>query len=137
MKEIKTLERLLEDKFMCEEEYSLYNLYLDFIKIRGNSVCIYLDKALDFIDDTIKHNFSIHGMDIFRLEENTTEPLDIADYSYPINETWIEYQDLRYKSALNFIKQIRTQYNTSIYVEFGLISYKNWTSEYGESEIKK
>jgi phosphopantetheine adenylyltransferase len=74
--------------------------------------------SLDYINDCIRNNVAITGIDRFRVK-NGTEPLEIADFSDYCEKDWKVYVAELAKSAKQFINGFEDE--EDIYYEFVLI----------------
>mgnify|MGYP000417186696 CR=1 FL=1 len=104
-------------------KHELFDLYKSVIKKPGGISFIPHTVAHNFINDCIKHDFAIVGIDRFRLV-NGTEPLEIADFSDYKESSWEKYKMELAKFAIEFIDEFESE--EGIYYDFVIVPKVEW-----------
>lgn len=106
------------------KEDIILDIFKTSIKTVGRIKLVPHSVALSFIDECLKNNMAITGIDRFRVNTKT-KPLEIADYSDYENDDWSEYIKELSDSAIAFINNFEEE--SDIYYEFVLISEEDLT----------
>ncbi|MBF0207509.1 MAG: hypothetical protein HQK53_11535 [Oligoflexia bacterium] len=107
-----------------EHEKHIYRKYQDCLIIRGKTILVPYARAHEFICDSNNYPMTISGIDVFKINEKGTEPLDIATFSMEKGETWLNYKKINTESAISFLREIPT--DNEIFIEFVFMTEEKW-----------
>jgi len=116
------------EQFLNEDGQLLYNnfenmIYSKFenqLLIKGKSIFVPYCIAEELVCEATKYPMTISGIDVFKMNEDGNEPLDISTYKVDTNESWLEYKETTHKSARLFFAEFKNI--SDIFFEFTFLT---------------